>query len=189
MKKAFTIVELLVVIAVIGLLMGLVTTAAANSAKASRKQRTTALCSLVQTGLATYYAQKGKWPDPLGNKAENGNFSSSNDEGVNGSTDADKYVLTGEEVRKMVKALVDETKEGNPLIDISGLFVSRSSGEPGTTGYGLDFMPAIRGTKRSKKKMTTSEMYFGYPEESSGKFRRFKMVYSIPTDHLAVSTQ
>jgi len=189
MRKAFTIVEMLVVISIITLLTGIVTTAASKSFQAGRKQRATALCSLVQTGLATYYAQMGQWPEPLGSKVKSGNFSESNDEGVDGNTDADKYVLKGDEVRQMVKALVDETKKGNPLIDISGLFVSRSTGESGVSGYGLDFMQAIRGTKESKKKMTTSEMYFGYPEVSSGKFRRFKMVYSIPTDHLAVSTQ
>lgn len=189
MRKAFTIVELLVVIAIISLLTSIVTTAAGNSIRAGREKRATALCSLVQTGLATYYAQKGQWPEPLGSKVKNGSFSSSNEEGTNGNTDADKYVLTAEEVRQMVKALVDETKEGNPLIDISGLFVSRASGEAGATGYGLDFMQAVRGTKKSRKKMTTGEMHFGYPDADTGKFRRFKMVYSIPTDHLAVSAQ
>ena len=89
----------------------------------------------------------------------------------------------------MVKALVDETKKGNPMMDISGLFVSRDPGEKNGKGSGLDFMSAIRGTKRSKKKMNTSEMYFGYPDRDTGRFRRFKMVYSIPTDQLSVSMQ
>ena len=52
-RKGFTIVELLVVITVIGVLMGIVTTAASTSMAASRSKRATALCSLVQTGLAT----------------------------------------------------------------------------------------------------------------------------------------
>lgn len=188
-KRGFTIVELLVVITVIGVLMGIVTTAASNSMAASREKRATALCSLVQTGLATYYAQRGEWPEPLGGKVKSGSFSSSNDEGVDGQTDTDKYVLTASEVRQVVKALVDETKQGNPMMDISGLFVSRDPGEPGGKGTGMDFMSAIRGTKRSKKKMNTSEMYFGYPDKGTGRFRRFKMVYSIPTDLVAVSMQ
>ena len=188
-KRGFTIVELLVVVAVIAVLMGIVTTAASGSMAASRSKRATALCSIVQTGLATYYAQKGEWPEPLGSKVRSGSFSSSNDEGVDGQTDGDKYVLTPTEVRQMVKALVDETKKGNPMMDISGLFVSRDPGESGGRGLGLDFMSAIRGTKRSKKKMNTSEMYFGYPDTGTGRFRRFKMIYSIPTDLLAVSVQ
>lgn len=189
MRRGFTIVELLVVITVIGVLMGIVTTAASNSVKASREKRATALCSVVQTALATYNAQKAGWPEPLGSKVRNGSFSSSNEEGVNGQTDTDKYVLTASEVRQMVKALVEETKKGNPMMDISGLYVSRDAGEKGGKGSGMDFMSAIRGTKRSKKKMSTSEMYYGYPDRDTGHFRRFKMVYSIPTDLLAVSIQ
>lgn len=189
MRRAFTIVELLVVIAIIAVLMGIVTTAASNSVKSSREKRAVALCSVVQTGLATYHAQKSSWPEPLGQKVRTGSFSQSNEEGVDGNRDADKYVLTPGEVRQMVKALIDETKKGNPLMDISGLYVSRTSGESGSKGSGMDFMSAIRGTKRSKKKMSTSEMYFGYQDPNSGWFRRFKMVYSIPTDLLAVSMQ
>ena len=189
MKRAFTIVELLVVIAIIAVLMGIVTTAASNSVKASREKRAVALCSVVQTGLATYHAQMATWPEPLGQKVRTGKFSQSNDEGVDGNDNADKYVLTASEVRQMVKALIDETKKGNPLMDISGLFVSRDPGERGGKGSGMDFMSAIRGTKRSKKKMSTSEMYFGYQDPTTGRFRRFKMVYSIPTDLLAVSMQ
>ena len=120
---------------------------------------------------------------------KNGSFSSSNEEGTNGNTDADKYVLTAEEVRQMVKALVDEAKLGNPLMDISGLFVSRDPGERGSKGFGLDFFDAVHGTKQSHTRMSTSEMYFGYPDPSTGRFRRFKMVYSIPTDKLTVMQQ
>ena len=189
MKRAFTIVELLVVIAIIAVLMGIITTAARDSVKASREKRAVALCSVVQTGLATYHAQMATWPAPLGEKVRTGSFGQTNDEGVDGNSNADKYVLTPSEVRQMVKALVDETKKGNPLMDISGLFVSRDAGEPGGKGSGMDFMSAIRGTKRSKKKMSTSEMYFGYQDPDTGRFRRFKMVYSIPTDLLAVSMQ
>lgn len=189
MRKGFTIVELLVVITVIAVLMGIVTTAVSGSLAEGRKKRTTALCSVVQTALATYNAQKGEWPDPLGNKVRNGTFSSSNDEGVNGSTDGDKYVLSATEVRQMVKALVDEAKKGNPLMDLSGLVVSRDPGEARGKGACLDFLSAIRGTKKSRKKMNTSEMYFGYQDAATGHFRRFKMVYSIPTDLLSVSTQ
>ena len=189
MKKGFTIVELMVVIVVIAVLMGIVTTAASNSVKAGREKRAAALCAVVQTALATYNAQKAEWPPPLGRKVKSGSFSSDNDEGINGQNDSDKYVLPASEVRQMVKELVDEAKRGNPLLDISGLFVSRDSGEANGKGYGMDFMSAIRGTKYSKKKMSTSEMYFGYPDKDTGRFRRFKMVYSIPTDHLSVMTQ
>ena len=190
MKRGFTIVELMMVIGIISILTGIVFTAASNSVKAGRDARAKALCTAVQSGLATYYAQYEKWPGGLGGKIENGSIrAKANDEGVNGQRDDDQYVLESAEVRECVKALVDEAKQGNPVVDVSGLFVSRYPGEAGGRDRGMDFMSAIRGTKRSKVKMKTSEMYFGYQDPGSGFFRRFKMVYSIPTDQLSVSMQ
>lgn len=193
MKKGFTIVELLMVVAIIAILMGIVTTAAASSIKASRRQKASALCTIVQTALATYREQKGRWPIDMP-------ASRTNREGPNGNNDSNIVVLNGTEVRACVKALVEETKKHNPMMDISGLFVSRQDGElPGgdsgqnngkvKPAYGLDFMAAIHGTRKSSKKMTTSEMYFGYPDPATGYFLRFKMKYSIPTDQLMVSQQ
>ena len=71
MKRAFTIVELLVVIGVIIVLMGIVTTAASESMKASRSRRRDALISLVQAGLAAYYAQNDEWPISFRGKSGN----------------------------------------------------------------------------------------------------------------------
>lgn len=194
MKKGFTIVELLMVVGIIGVLLGIVTTAASSSVKMARKRRAEALCKLVQAGLDTYNAQKGEWPvKGLVDKA---------------SSDSFNYQLTAAEVRQCVKALVDEAKKGNPVMDISGLFVSRTDGDPvnyktrctcglsGCGGYrysappgsfGLDFWPAIKGVrKKSSKKMTTDQMYFGYPHPASGAFIRFNMVYSTASDSITV---
>ena len=189
MKKAFTIVELMVVIAIIAVLVTIVFSAVKGSLAASRERRTEALCQTVQSGLAAYRAQYDRWPDPLGASVESGTFGGSNREGVDGRNNSDMYVLQPDEVRTLVKALVEEARKGNPLMDISGLFVSRSDGEPGCKGYGLDFMSAVHGSKLSPKKMRFSEMYFGYPDKNSGRFRRFKMVYAIPTDNLKVEVQ
>ena len=182
-RHGFTIVELLMVIGIIAVLMGIITTAASSSIRASRSQRANALCTIVQTALATYREQKGEWPIQMPK-------SRSNDEGANSSSDADVVILNASEVRKCVKALVDEAKKNNPMMDISGLFVSRDQGERNTgASFGMDFMSAIRGTRKSQKKMKTAEMYFGYPESEHGWFRRFKMTYSIPSDQLTVSQQ
>lgn len=199
MKKGFTIVELMMVCGIIAILMGIVTTAASSSIKSSRRQKADALCTLVQAGLSVYREQKGEWPVNLPT-------SRSNNEGSGGKTDPDKIVLSGEEVRESVRKLVHEAKQNNPMMDISGLFVSRQDGElngggnPAAGGgganksrvkaaYGLDFMQAIKGTRRSQKRMKVSEMYFGYPDPETGYFLRFKMVYSIPTDTITVSKQ
>lgn len=187
MKRAFTIIELLVVIFILGILMGIVTTAMTGAYRQSREHKANATCICVEQGLATYRAQKDRWPDPIGDGSSIG--SQSNQEGVNNQTDPDKYILTGPQVRQVCKALVDEAKKGNPLMDISGLYVSRDTGESGRKAFGMDFLDAIHGTEDHPKKMTSSEMYFGYPETSHGYFRRFKMVYSRPTDQLKVGRQ
>ena len=194
MKKGFTIVELLMVIGVIIVLMGIVTTAASQSMKASRSRRADALCSLVQAGFNAYYAQYDRWPGSIGTKIANGSLGTrGNEEGDEGDTVNEKYVLSGTEVRDCVKALVLKTKEGTPVMDVSGLFVSRSDGEMSGSkvrpASGMDFMSAIHGTRTSRKKMTTAEMYYGYPDPSTGHFLRFKIVYSIPTDTFSVGKQ
>lgn len=183
MKKGFTIVELMMVIGIIAVLMGIITTAASTSIKSSRARKADVLCTLVQTGLATYYEQKGEWPVSIsatGNQAD----------GAGNNKNPDSIELSAEQVRTCVKKLVDEAKQNNPMMDISGLFVSRSQGERNSgAALGLDFMQAIRGTKQSQKKMKTAEMYFGYPESRNGWFRRFRMVYSVPSDSISVMKQ
>ena len=110
-RHGFTIIELLVVVVILGILLGIVTTAAASAIKQARDHKANALCTCLQQGLATYYAQKDRWPGPVGDRlAAGGTPSRSNDEGVNNQTDPDKYILTGSEVRQTVKVLIDEAK-------------------------------------------------------------------------------
>ena len=187
MKRGFTIVELLLVIGIIAILMGIVTTAASSSITSSRSNRGKAICAIVQTALATYREQKGQWPIDLAGKT------GGNTDVIDSAGDDARYILSATEVRTCVRALVDEVKRGNPLLDVSGLWVSGTSdGEPDMNGnargnsYGMSFMDAVRGTKRSKKKMKTAEMHFGYPDATSGRFVRLRMVYSIPTDQISV---
>lgn len=190
LRGGFTIVELLMVIGVIGILMGIVTTAAMGSLKQSRSQKAEALCRIVEQGLATYYAQYDKWPEPMGNKIANGSIGSrSNNEGYNNQSDDNKYILTTSEGNEMIRKIVEETARGNPMLDISGLFVSRDQGEAGSRGYGMDLFEAVRGTKKNPERMTLGQMNFGYPDTNTGHFRHFKIVYSIPTDEMKVSRQ
>lgn len=183
MRRGFTIVELMMVVGIIAVLMGIITTAASSSIRSSRSRKADVLCSVVQTALATYYEQKGEWPVSI-------SVGGSQQDGSGSNNDPDSVVLNAAQVRQCVKALVDEAKKNNPMMDVSGLFVSRSPGERNSgAAYGLDFMQAIRGTKQSQKKMKTAEMYFGYPETEHGWFRRFRMVYSVPGDSISVTKQ
>lgn len=189
-RKGFTIVELLMVIGIIGLLMGIVTTAAASSIKQARARKASACCMIVEQGLANFYAQKGYWPGSIGGRIRNGSLGSrSNNEGLDNRSNSDRYVLDASEIDGMIRDLITETKNNNPMMDISGLFVSKYAGEPGSKNLGLDFMEAIRGSRRSKAKMSVKQMHFGYPDSGTGYFRRFKVVYSIPSDEMKVSVQ
>ena len=188
MRRAFTIIELLVAISIICILMTIVFRSIRGQMSAARTRHAEALCQAVESGLATYHTQKDEWPEPVGGWTNGNPPSRSNAEGKGGQSDPNVIVLTASEVKQVIKALIDEAKKGNPLMDISGLWVSRASGEGGK-GYGLSFLDAVHGTNRSRKRMSTGEMNFGYPDPETGHFRRFKMVYSIPTDSILVSMQ
>ena len=58
MKKGFTIVELLMVIAILGVLLGIVTTAATASIRQSRERQAKAMQNTLQNGIAAYRARK-----------------------------------------------------------------------------------------------------------------------------------
>jgi len=175
MKKAFTIVELLMVLAILSILITIVFSSAKGALQSARAAHAEALCRSVQSGIEAYHAMKDQWPAPL--------------DSLSVASNVKVYELRADEVRQIVKVLVDEARKGNPLIDVSGLYVSRNVGEGGSRGYGLDFASAVRGTNRSRKKMTTGEMYYGYPDPASGYFRRFVIRYNIPTDSISVLKQ
>ncbi len=175
MRRGFTIIELVMVIAILGILLGIVTTAAVGAIRQARVRKADACCATVEAGLATYYAQKGEWPGG----------------GIDFSSDGDTYTLAESEFQEMMRDIMKEYKKGNPCLDISGLFVSRYSGAAGTKNIGMDFTTAIRGTKKDKngQRMKVNEMHFGYPEANHGWFRNFRVVYSIPTDQIKVYKQ
>lgn len=190
MKKAFTLLELMVVLAIIGILLGLVVTVASNMIQTARSQKSDALCRVVQQGIETYRAQKAEWPGPLGDLVGGKSPQDRrNTLGSGGTWDKDKFELYAQEVRETIRTLVQEAVDhNNPVMDISALYVSRFPGEGGND-FGMDFKEAIVGTKRSPKKMSVGEMYFGYPERSRGYFRRFRIIYSIPSDSVEVLKQ
>lgn len=170
------------VIGIIAILTGIVTTAASESLKGARKRRADTVIALVQSGLAAYYAQNDEWP--ISFKGKTGNHKKSGND-----IDANQYDLTEGDVRNCVAKVVESTKQGNPLIDVSGLWVAaKSEYKDGSSNSarGMDFMTAIHGDRKSARKLKLDNMVFGYPEESSGRFVRFGMGYSIAADQLLV---
>lgn len=200
MRRGFTIIELVMVIAILGILLGIVTTAASGAIKQARTRKADACCKIVQAAFETYYAQKGEWPGNIESKLTG---DKGNAEGKKYRSDSDVFVLDPSDVDDMMRDILREYKNGNPCLDISGLFVSRSTSAPrsehcpickGTRYYpakdalGLDFMTAIRGTKKDAngQKMASAQMHFGYPHKMDGRFMPFKVLYSKPTDRMKV---
>lgn len=174
MKRGFTIVEMLIVISVIGVLMGLVTTAARNSIRDARDRRRLSMAAVLEAGMETYRAKnKDKWPDTLERIVEAGNF----------DTDTEWYELSESEVDSCLREIVKHsTEKKNPVMDVTGLFVAPSGAE-----RGMDFNAARKGTsKRNTRKIGVSQMVFGYPAKNDGKFVRYRMKYSIPGDTVKV---
>ncbi|MBR0313345.1 MAG: prepilin-type N-terminal cleavage/methylation domain-containing protein, partial [Oscillospiraceae bacterium] len=60
-RNGFTIVEMLMVIGVLAVLTAIVTTAASSAVRQARTRRIEAMRMMVQTGIATYRAQRGHW--------------------------------------------------------------------------------------------------------------------------------
>lgn len=173
MKRGFTIVEMLIVISVIGVLMGIVTTAARNSIKDARSKRYNTMATVLEQGMATYYQRYGKWPDTLERKVAAGDFG--------GSTET--YNLSPSEVDDCFRAIVKcSTEKKNPVMDVTGLFVA-----PAGETRGMDFNAARKGTsKRSNRKIGVGAMVFGYPARNDGKFVRYGIRYSITGDSVKV---
>lgn len=196
MKRGFTIVELLVVVAIIGILLGIITTAVTGSMKTARRRRADAMCKAFEQAIATYHVQEGKWPGAIETKAEN-------------ISDKPKYTFTASEGDGILSEIVGKSVGENasrPLIDVSAMFVadkgsvrgdgcfdnhsdktSASGRKPSYCGdqhciAGMDYMEAVR-----KGKPGNGNMAFGWQGVQNGKFCRFWITYNAMTDSVSVS--
>ena len=188
--SAFTIVELLVVVAIIGVLLGIVTTVATSSMKNARGRRAEAMRSAFEQAIATFYAQEGKWPGPIETMADNASSSTN--------------LLTAAQADQVFSEIVEKSVGANasrPLIDASALFVAKKSavdgdgcfdkhGDKSAKDYcgnrrcvtGMDFTLAV------SKGWSVSEMAFGWQGVEYGRFRRFWITYNAKTDSVTVAT-
>ena len=183
-QNGFTIVEMLMVVAILGVLIGIVTTAAGSAIRESRFKRTQSMMAVLQAGLATYYAQKDEWPGKLKTLCDGGPSSQL----------AKEYrieYLSDTEADKVFQELINETIKGSQMLDVSGLFVAEASkAKSGSTANsrGMDFRAAV--TKTDKRgKLSPSQLAYGYPAKSTGNFRRYIIRYNFDTDSVTVMTQ
>ena len=137
-RSGFTIVEMLVVIAILGVLVGIVTTASGSAIRQARVKRCAAMRTVLQAGLATYYAQKGEWPGKLKNWSEKGT--------AGGKLRVD--YLSETEADAVFQELVTESLRGSPMLDVTGLFVADVSAVGSDSSkskvHGRDFRAALQ---------------------------------------------
>jgi prepilin-type N-terminal cleavage/methylation domain-containing protein len=187
LKQGFTIVEMLVVIAVIAILAGIVTTVASNSVKNARDRRKDAMRSVLQSGLNVYYARNNTWPKALENVTDK---TPPNDESI--------VTISGENADSVFQELIKESflEKGAPYLDPNGLFVASTTGANSLRSkdgryvkgvYGQDFSQAIKKTGKGVRHLEINQMAFGYPDKRSGFFVRYKIKYNILTDSASVS--
>ena len=194
--SAFTIVELLVVVAIIGVLLGIVTTAVTGSMKTARRRRADAMCKAFEQAISTYRVQEGKWPVVIETRANN-------------IGDKPKYTFTADEGDGIWDEIIDKSVGENasrPLIDVAALFVAdkgrvrgdgcfdnhsdKTSGSGKKSSYcgdqhcisGIGYMEAVRRGKPGR-----GNMVFGWQGVQNGKFCRFWVTYNAMTDSVKVS--
>ena len=204
-KRGFTIVEMLMVIAVLAVLTGIVATAATSVIRKSRERKTEALCAALQTGIATFYQQQGYWPP-----SRSGTLQKWADDGLESSARTRKWSNGGNvanleprEYDELMQTLVKEclNASGNPVMDVSGFTATtqdaanktssdaqeRKDGNPGCFGEEVRSWVAKQQAKNSRGSTPKSnQMTFGYSNSRKGHFRRFIIYYNADSDSVTV---
>jgi len=204
-SRGFTIVELLVVVAILSVLVGLVTAAVGGSLRNGRAKRSEAMCRVLQQAIAMYYTKVGEWPPAIEAKANN----------MTG--DSDSYTFSAEETDQIIREIVKKSTGSGAtmaLLDASALYVANAGslrnngegcydnhGDKSRTSYcgnqgcvsGMDFTQAVKTGAKGKQGggggISINNMAFGYQATRSGKFSRYWVTYNSKTDSVTVSRQ
>lgn len=190
-KKGFTIVEMLMVIGVLAILMGIVTTASSAAIKQARSRRMDALKGVVQAGIATYRSQFDCWPPENGQLDK---WAANGLQRANNGVDSGRHIafLSADQYDDMMYELakVSVGQSGSsPVMDVMGLNVARRSAANSKTGRGMEFSEAIKKNKKHGATYNLKEMSFGYLTPDKGYFRRFVVQYNADSDSITVMTQ
>lgn len=209
-QRGFTIIELMVVIAIIAILAGAITMGVNGMFYKSRMGRALAIRSLLQSGIETYYAKEGEWPGNLENIAK----SKEPDDGK------DYIELSNSQADSCFRKIVDVSwgQSATPVLDPSGLYIidksslkddegcsdihrswegARKLGVVSATDHRCTPKRCVRGrefaeaTKKGSANPIKSvqNMVFGYAGPNHGRFCRFRLFYYPKSDTVKVQLQ
>ena len=197
-KRGFTIVEMLVVIAIIAILAGAITVGVNGMFYKSRLGRAKSMRAILQSGLETFYARSGEWPDPI-QKLSDG-----------GSLDKDAILLSDSEADECFRQIVRASarKNANPVMDPSALYVTVANSREGCSDIHRNWEDAVRYgvigdndrkcsncmlgrdfTDSAKAGNKIASMSFGYQGPNHGRFCRFRLYYYPKSDTVKVLLQ
>ena len=192
-KRGFTIVEMLMVVAVLAVLMGIVSTAASSVIRKSRVRKNEALRSALQAGIATYCQQEGFWPPgkngAIQKWADNGLDQKDRGTGIGTLDDPDYDALVNYLVARCLNA------SGNKVMDVSGFTAVRRSATSTKDENGLPkcygeevkaWVAKLKAANARGSAPQIGDMTFGYSSSDKGYFRRFVIKYNAETDNVTV---
>ena len=178
MKKGFTVVELLMVVAILAVLLGIVTTAAVSSIRQSRERQAQAMKQTLQNGIASYKVRRDRWPGKLESWADR---QTEDTLGYLSNSDYDTVM------HELLKASSGKSTKSR-VMDPVGLSVMATSGLDGKL-YCMDYRSVTTKNNKHAKRMEPNEMTVVYPRTSDGKGLRFVIEYNTESDVVTVMTQ
>jgi prepilin-type N-terminal cleavage/methylation domain-containing protein len=178
MKRGFTIIELLMVIAILAVLLGIITTAATASIRQSRDRQAQAMKQTLQNGIAAYRVRKDKWPEKLEKWADQEH------DGTVGYLSRGDYDKVIQEILRVSTG----RNAKNRVMDPVGLAVIPASESDGKVGC-MDFRSVTTKNNKHAKRMEYNEMTVVYPKTDTGRAYRYVIEYNAESDEVTVMTQ
>ena len=158
-KKGFTLVELMMVIAILAVLLGIITTAAMASIRKARERRTQASKLTLQNGI---------WRFPSSGRSA---------------------CISSEMTMRPCRRQISAGKGAkNRVLDPGGLLVMNASNQDGSRSS-VDYRSAATKKGKYGKRMSAREMTVVYQDAGSGRAYRFIIEYNTESDEVTVMTR